>query len=130
MKKNISNKILREFGLLISFIFPILIGWILPAIGGHGFRLWTLWISLPALILASISPSLLFYPYKAWMRLGYILGWINSRIILGIVYFIVLVPIALLMRIFGHDPLRLNKNNQKSYREDKIDHKINLKKIF
>ena len=130
MKKNINNKILREFGFLISFVFPILIGWILPAFGGHSFRLWTLWISLPALILALIRPGLLFYPYKAWMNLGYILGWINSRIILGLVFFIVLQPIAILMKFFGHDPLRLTKNNQKSYKEDKIDYKINLKKIF
>jgi len=130
MKKNISNKTLREFGLLISFIFPILIGWILPVFGGHAFRFWTLWISLPTLIIASIRPSLLFYPYKAWMKLGYILGWINIRIILGIIYFIVLVPIALLMKFFGHDPLRLKKNYQKSYKEDKINHKVNLKKIF
>tara|TARA_B100000886_G_scaffold337950_1_gene299770 strand:+ start:757 stop:1149 length:393 start_codon:yes stop_codon:yes gene_type:complete len=130
MKKKINNKILREFGFLISFVFPILIGWILPALGGHSFRIWTLWISLPALILASIRPVLLLYPYKAWMNLGYILGWINSRIILGLVFFIVLQPIAILMKLFGHDPLRLKKSNQKSYKEDKINHKVNLKKIF
>ena len=130
MKKNINNKILREFGFLICFVFPILIGWILPAFGGHSFRLWTLWISLPSLILALIRPGLLLYPYKAWMKLGYILGWINSRIILGLVFFIVLQPIAILMKFFGHDPLRLKKSNQKSYKEDKINHKVNLKKIF
>ena len=130
MKKNINNKILREFGFLISFVFPILIGWILPAFGGHSFRSWTLWISLPALILASIRPGLLFYPYKAWMNLGYILGWINSRIILGLVFLIVLQPIALIMRIFGHDPLKTKKLAQKSYRENKTNQKINLKKIF
>ena len=130
MSKNISKKILREFGLLISFIFPIFIGLILPVLGGHDFRVWTLWISLPLLILALIRPELLFYPYKFWMKLGYVLGWINSRIILGIVYFIVLQPIAILMKLFGHDPLRLKKNNQKSYKEDRIRHEINLKKIF
>ena len=130
MKKNIDNKILREFGFLISFVFPILIGWILPALGGHSFRIWTLFISFPALILASIRPGLLFYPYKAWMKLGYILGWINSRIILGLVFFMVLQPIAILMKLFGHDPLRIKKSNQKSYKEDKINHKVNLKKIF
>ncbi len=130
MKKNITIKMLREFGFLISFIFPILIGWLLPAFDGHAFRLWTLWISLLAFILALIRPGLLLHPYKAWMKLGLILGWINSRIILGIVFFIVLQPIALVMKVFGHDPLRLKKYNQESYREDKLDHKINLKKIF
>ena len=64
------------------------------------------------------------------MKLGLILGWLNSRIILGVVYLIVLLPIAYIMRIFGYDPLRLKKFNEKSYREIKTNHKINLNKIF
>ena len=130
MTNHISQKILREFGFLIGFIFPFLVGWILPLIGGHPFRIWTLWISIPTLILAITKPSLLLFPYYAWMKLGHILGWVNSRIILGIVYLIVLQPIALIMRIFGHDPLRTKKLRQKSYREIKNNKKINLKKIF
>ena len=70
-----------------------------------------------ALILGLIKPSLLFYPYKVWMKLGHILGWVNSRIILGLVFVIVLQPISLIMKIFNYDPLRKKKNNQKSYRE-------------
>ena len=130
MGKNISNKILREFGFLISFALPILIGWIMPLIGGHPFRTWTLWISFPTFILAILKPKLLFHPYKAWMKLGHILGWINSRIILGLVFLIVLQPIALIMRFFGHDPLRIKKLNQISYREIKTNKKTNLQKIF
>ena len=130
MNNHIYQKTLREFGFLIGFIFPFLIGWILPLIGGHSFRTWTLWISIPSIILAITKPGLLFYPYRAWMKLGYILGWLNSRIILGLVFLIVLQPIALIMRIFGHDPLKTKKLAQKSYRENKTSQKINLKKIF
>ena len=130
MKNYIPQKKLREFGFLIGFTFPFLIGWILPLIGGHSFRAWTIWISIPSLFLAISKPSLLLYPYKAWMKLGHVLGWLNSRIILGLVFLIVLQPIALIMRIFGHDPLKTKNHAQKSYREIKIDHKINLKKIF
>ena len=130
MKNNISQKILREFGILIGFTFPLLIGWFLPFLGGHSFRYWTLWISFPSLILAISKPYLLFYPYKAWMKVGYILGWLNSRIILGLVFLIVLQPIALIMRIFGHDPLRTRKAYQESYREFKTNQKVNFKKIF
>ena len=130
MDKNISKKLLREFGFLIGFVLPFLIGWILPAIGGHSFRIWTLWISFPSIILAISQPKLLLYPYKAWMKLGHILGWVNSRIILGLVYIIILQPIALIMRIYGHDPLRIKNFPQKSYREIKTNKKINLKKIF
>ena len=131
MHNRISKKILREFGLIISFSFPILIGLVLPYLGGHSFRIWTLWISFPLLFLAILKPDLLFYPYKAWMKLGYILGWFNSRVILGLVFLLILQPIALIMRVFGHDPLRIKKNiNQKSYREIKNNQEVNFKKIF
>ena len=130
MKKIISKKILREFGFLIGLTFPILIGWLLPAIGGHSFRVWTLWFSLPALIVAIIKPLLLFYPYKAWMTIGNILGWLNSHLILGLVFISVLIPISIVMKIFDYDPLRMKKRNQKSYREIKVDYKVNFKKLF
>ena len=130
MKNNIQKKELKEFGILIGIVFPILVGWLLPTLSGHSFRIWSLWISIPSLILSQIRPQLLLYPYKTWMKIGYILGWLNSRIILGLVFLIVLQPIALIMRIFGHDPLRMKKSNQKSYRELKTNQKINLKKIF
>ena len=130
MDKNISKKQLREFGFLIGFALPFLIGWLIPFFGGHSFRVWTLWISFPSIILAFFKPKLLLYIYKAWMKLGNILGWINSRIILGLVFIIILQPIALIMRISGHDPLRIKKFEKKSYREIKTNEKINLKKIF
>ena len=130
MKKNIPKKILRDFGFLFSFLFPFVIGWLLPLLGGHSFRTWTLWISVPAFTLAISRPSLLFYPYRAWMKIGYILGWVNSRIILGLVFLIVLQPISLIMRIFGHDPLRTKNLSQKTYREIKTNQKEDFKKIF
>ena len=130
MKNHIPKKTLRQFGFLICFTFPFLIGWVLPSLGGHPFRVWTLFISMPAGILGILRPGLLLYPYKAWMKLGHILGWVNSRIILGLVFLIVLQPIALIMRIFGHDPLRTRKAYQESYREFKTNQKVNFKKIF
>ena len=130
MKDHIPKKTLRQFGFLICFTFPFLIGWFLPLLGGHPFRVWTLFISMPAGILGILRPGLLLYPYRAWMKLGHILGWFNSRIILGLVFIIVLLPIALIMRIFGHDPLKTKKLAQESYREIKENQKVNLKKIF
>ena len=130
MKYDFPKNKLKEFGLLVGLAFPILFGLIFPSLRGHSFRTWTLWVSIPLLILAIAKPKLLFYPYIAWMKLGNILGWINSHIILGLIFFIVLQPIALIMKIFGHDPLRLKKIDQKSYRELKTNHKINLERIF
>ena len=130
MTKNISKKILKEFGLLVGFSFPILIGLILPAISGHTFRIWTLFIGLPLIFLAILIPSSLLYFYKAWIKLGNILGWLNSRLILGLVFIVVLQPIALIMKTIGHDPLKLKRSNQKSYKVSKKDFQIDLKKIF
>ena len=130
MKNNIPKITLTEFGFLIGIAFPFLIGWALPLMAGHPFRSWTLWLGIISLILAILKPELLLYPYRAWMKLGHILGWVNSRLILGLVFLIVLQPIALIMRILGHDPLRTKKFAQESYREIKTNHKVNLKKMF
>ena len=125
-----AKKQLREFGLLIGFGFPIFIGWIIPAFVGHTFRIWTLWIAIPTLILGLLRPSSLQFPYKAWMFIGHTLGWINSRIILGLIFVFVLLPISLIMRLFGYDPLNLEKRNLKTYKQVKPDNIIDLKRIF
>ena len=130
MKISISKKQLREFGFLIGLGIPIFIGWIIPSIGGHVFKSWTLWVGIPSLLVGILKPDLLLYPYKGWMALGHALGWINSRIILGLIFLVVLQPIALLMRAFGHDPLRKKQSNKSSYREHRINHKIDLTRIF
>ena len=130
MKEIISKKQLREFGLLIGFGFPLLIGWLIPILTGHGFRTWTLWVGFPGLLIAFSSPRLLYYPYKFWMKLGLILGWINSRIILGLVFIIVLLPIAFIMRIFKYDPLKGIDKTLKTYKNIKSESNVNYEKIF
>ncbi len=129
-KAIVTKSQLRQFGLLIGLGLPIIIGWIFPYIGGHDFRIWTLYFGIPCLIIGIINPLLLFYPYKLWMKIGHGLGWLNSHIILGVVFIFVLQPISLIMRIFNHDPLRKKKLNRNSYKE-RIDNKtIDLNKIF
>jgi len=130
MKNNISKKQLREFGLLIGFGFPFFIGWLIPFLSGHDFRSWTLWIGLPNLLIGIIKPYLLYYPYKLWMKLGFILGWFNSRLILIIIFIFVVIPIAFIMRIFGYDPLRIKPEKTNSYREIRKISKIDLTRIF
>ena len=130
MKNIISKKTLREFGILIGIGFPIIIGWLMPYITGHDFRIWTIWIGLLGLIFGLISPKVLYYPYKFWMKLGNLLGWLNSRIILGFIFFVVLLPIAYLMRLLKYDPLRKNFIEEKTYKENKNGHKTDLKRIF
>ena len=130
MKEIISKKQLREFGLLIGFGFPLLIGWLIPALMGHEFRAWTLWVGFIGLLFGINSPRLLYYPYKFWIKLGLTLGWVNSRIILGLVYMIILLPIAFIMRLIGYDPLRTKQSEEKTYRENRKDHQTDLTRIF
>ena len=130
MNETISKKQLRQFGLLIGFGFPILIGWLLPLLFRHEFRAWTLWVGIPGLILGLKAPSLLQYPYKVWMALGHILGWLNSRIVLGLVFILVLQPIAYIMRVIGYDPLRKRRKEEKTYRENRQNHHTDLTRIF
>ena len=130
MANKISNKQLRDFGYLFGFAFPLIFGWLIPSFSGHSFREWTLFISTPLLLLAIFSPKLLRKPYLFWMKLGYFLGFVNSKIILGIVFIIVLLPISLLMKVFGYDPLHVKKSNLDSYKENKKGSNVDLTRIF
>ena len=130
MQKYYSNKILREFGFLVGIGIPALVGLIIPFLGGNSFRYWTLWIGPPLLFIAIFKPTYLYYPYKFWMKLGHVLGWINSRVILGLVFIVVLQPIAFVMKLFGYDPLRKKKEKENTYREIRSNHEIDLRKIF
>ena len=127
---NIKKKELREFSFVFGIGLPIFIGYVIPLIWGHPFREWTLVVGIIIIIIGMFKPSLLSYPYKSWIRLGNILGWINSRIIFGLVFIFILQPIAFLMKLSGYDPLRKKSKDVISYREKRINHKIDLKRIF
>ena len=130
MNNSITSKKLREFSYLIGIGFPLIIGYLIPIISGHSFRSWTLLIGLPLLLIGLIKPNLVYYPYKYWMKLGLILGWINSRIILGIVFIFVLQPISIFMFMFKYDPLKKINKKKSSYRSIRTLPKIDLTRIF
>ena len=121
---------LRNFSYISGIGIPLVIGWILPKLTGHEFRLWTLFIGIALLIIGSFKPNKLLYPYKVWMKIGYFLGWFNSRIILSLIFFLILQPIALIMKLTGYDPLRLGKKYYKTFKEYKKDIKVDLTRIF
>lgn len=125
-----TRKTLREFGLLIGIVFPVVFGWLLPSLKSHSLPLWPFFIGLPALMLGIFAPWALAWPYRGWMALGHGLGWLNSHLILGAVYALILQPIALVMRLSGHDPLQRRPHNGNSYRELRQQRSINLNKIF
>ena len=128
----IAKKQLFQFGLLLGFAIPLIFGFIFPAFRGHSFKFWTIWVGSVFILFSFLNPLLLLFPYRGWMYLAHILGLINSRIILGIIFFIVLVPISVVMRIFGYDPLKKKKitTNKNSFKEYKLGYKIDLTRIF
>ena len=130
MKNKINEIKLRSFGFLIGIGFPIFIGFIIPLITGHVFRFWTLWVGGIFLLFAIFRPYSLNKTYKIWMKFGSILGWLNSRIILSFIFIFVLQPISFFMRVFGYDPLKINKLSLKTYKENTSNRKIDLTRTF
>lgn len=110
------KNILRKFGIVVGLVFLIIALW--PLLKGGTYRLWALVPGLVLFVPGLFSPLLLRQPYKLWMVLAHILGWINTRIILGVVFFIVMTPIALVLKLLGKDFLHRRIEGQKaSYRE-------------
>ncbi|MGI9286197.1 MAG: SxtJ family membrane protein [Pseudomonadales bacterium] len=96
---------LRRFGITTGIIAGILFGLILPYLFGYAWPKWP-WILAGVLIIwALILPATLRPVYRAWMTIGGALGWINTRIILGILFFVVFAPISLALWILGKDAM-------------------------
>ena len=106
MNKNINVEAsqLRSFGLIVGSVFALIALWPL-VIRGHDVRLWALILSGLLVVPALILPTLLKPIYTLWMRIGSVLGWINTRIILAIGFYLVFTPMGILMRLLGKDPL-------------------------
>jgi hypothetical protein len=95
----------RSFGFLFAGIFA-LIG-LLPLIFGGVPRLWAIVLAGVFLLAALVFPGVLAPLNRLWMRFGLLLHRIVSPVVLGIMFFGVITPIGLVMRLFGKDPLRL-----------------------
>ena len=117
---------LRKFGLTTGAIAAVLFGVLLPWIFGHGFPLWPWILGGILAVWALLVPATLRPVYRAWMAVGHVLGWINTRIILGLVFYIVILPAGGLMRIFRKDPMaRRFEAQAPSYRVPSTDHAKN-----
>ena len=102
MKSKSSN---RSFGLLFFIVFLILGLW--PLKSGENLNLYFLAISMIFLILGLINSKLLSPFNKFWIKLGVILGNIIAPIVMALVYFVILTPVSLIVRLFGKDLLAL-----------------------
>ena len=95
----------RSFGFVFAAVF-LIIG-LYPLLHASGIRLWAVAISGMFLLLAALRPQVLVPANRLWTKFGLLLHNIVSPIALGILFFLVVTPTGLLMRLLGKDPLRL-----------------------
>ncbi len=118
----------RSFGIVFFVVFLIIS--LFPIIKGNDIRIWSLLVSLTFLILGLINSNVLSPLNKLWFKFGLLLGNFISPIVMGFVFFLVVTPIGLFMRLIGKDLLNLNKKNVKSYWIDKTGPKSKMKNQF
>ncbi|MEA3275505.1 MAG: SxtJ family membrane protein [Pseudomonadota bacterium] len=114
----VEKKALREFGLVTGGIVAVLFGLVLPWLfGAAEFPRWPWFVGALLATWGLSWPAGLGPVYRGWMKLGHALGWVNTRILLGILFFLLFLPAGLIMRLLGKDPMaRKRDSGATSYR--------------
>ena len=118
----------RSFGVFFAVIFLIVAFW--PLLNDGEVRAWSLLVSFVFLILGLLNSKILTPLNKLWFKFGIFLGNFISPIIMGIIFFFVVTPTGLIMRLFKKDLINLKKNNNKTYWIEKKSIKSNMKNQF
>ncbi|MDC3205903.1 SxtJ family membrane protein [Candidatus Pelagibacter sp.] len=118
----------RSFGIVFFIVF-LLIG-TYPLLNNDHIRIWSLIISIVFLILGLLNSKILFPLNKTWFKFGILIGKIISPLIMGLIFFVVVTPIGLSMRLFNKDLLNLKFNKRKSYWIEKSEPKSKMKNQF
>jgi len=126
MKPNIGSN--RSFGIVFFIVFLVISLW--PLLNSNEIRIWALIISLVFLILGLLNSKILAPLNKIWFKFGIFLGNIVSPIVMGLIYFVVVTPIALLLKVFGKDVLSLKKNKSNTYWKNKEKYNTSMKNQF
>ena len=103
----------RSFGILFSILFAIIAFW--PIINGNPLRLWSIPISVIFLVLGLLNSKLLNPLNIVWVKFGELLGRIIAPIVMAIIYFIIVTPIGLFMRLIGKDLLNIKFSKANTY---------------
>ena len=103
----------RNFGIVFSIVFLIISLW--PLLSQNDIRIWSLIISGIFLVLGLINSKLLLPLNKIWFKFGILLGNFIAPIVMGLIFFIILTPISLLLRILGKDLLKTKFLKNSSY---------------
>tara|TARA_Y100001970_G_C13674904_1_gene574856 strand:- start:98 stop:487 length:390 start_codon:yes stop_codon:yes gene_type:complete len=118
----------RSFGIVFFIVFLLIA--IYPLLSENPIRLWSLIIAVIFLILGLLNSRILTPLNILWMKFGMYLGIFISPIVMGFVFFLVVTPIGLIMKIFGKDLLNLKKNQKTTYWLDKDKIKSSMKNQF
>jgi hypothetical protein len=118
----------RSFGIVFCVVFLIISFY--PIVNDENIRIWSLLTSFVFLILGILNSKALTPLNRLWFKFGIILGSIVSPIIMGIIFFFVVTPIGLLMKLLKKDPLNRRFNNNKSYWIEKTEPKSKMKNQF
>ena len=118
----------RSFGIVFFIVFLLIS--IYPIFKDGNIRTWSLLVAIIFLVLGLMNAIILTPLNKTWFKFGLILGKIVSPIVMGVVFFTVVTPIAFFMRILGKDLLNLKYNNNKSYWIKRNDQKSKMKNQF
>lgn len=107
-----TTKELRQFGVITGTLISAIFGLFIPWVWDITYLKWPWYLGGVLLATGLIVPSVLQPVYTVWMKLAHVLGWINTRIILGIIYYSVFLPVRLVFLIIGKDPMRrkIDKN--------------------
>ncbi len=111
-QKEIKTGSNKSFGIVFFVIFIIIALW--PLLKDENIRVWSIIVSITFLTLGLLNSKILTPLNKLWMRLGILLGAIVSPIVMGVVYFGVITPIGLIMKLFGKDVLNLKIDTNKN----------------
>jgi hypothetical protein len=95
----------RRFGLTTGAILAALFGVLVPWVFDLGYPLWPWLLGGVLAVWALVAPLSLKPVYLGWMKFGTVMNWINTRLILGILFYGLFVPFGLVMRLFGKDPM-------------------------
>ena len=118
----------RSFGIVFFVVFLLIA--LYPLTYGGEIRIWSLIISILFLILGLLNSKILAPLNKIWFKFGILLGKIVSPLIMGIIFFLVVTPVGLIMRLLGKDVLNLKFNENKSYWIEKTGPKSKMKNQF
>jgi hypothetical protein len=128
MEKKIKVSSNKSFGIVFS-IFFLLIS-IYPLLNNDPIYYWSLFVSFIFLVLGLMNSKILSPLNLLWFKFGILIGKIVSPVVMGIIFFLVVTPISIILKIFGKDVLNLKFNNNKTYWIVKDGPKSNMKKQF